>query len=71
MPCIQTNLAQIHDCRVDQCSCGQLHLSYGSMTLHLSPGRLRTLGACIEQSLGHLSPAKSPEYPPVTKIYRD
>ena len=71
MTCRQSKLAERGPCRIDYCSCGKVHLSYGQITLHLTPERLRDLGACIDMGMQRLPVRDRFDYPPVTKVYED
>lgn len=52
-------LAETENVSVFQCSCGNMHLQIGSVSLTLHPDELSEVGAVVVRALGEL-PARQP-----------
>ena len=55
-PCTRRTLATGDLARIEQCSCGAIHLTIGAATLRLSPAAFPSVAATIADATRQLSP---------------
>lgn len=51
MACVRTTLARGAVCQVDQCACGTLHVSLGTLTLRLAPDVIADVAETLDGAL--------------------
>lgn len=62
-PCRSRRLAAQGQIRIDLCSCGQVHVSVGAMTVRLAQPVARALGDALRTAMHRLEDVASPPLP--------
>jgi len=67
--CVHTLLIRGHQHEVTYCSCGNVHVTWGSVTLRMMPDDFAALSESLVEAAGALAEAtREPEVPPAGRL---
>jgi hypothetical protein len=62
------NIHRSAHCKIDQCTCGAVHLTVGSTTVRLTEGIARELRDSLVQAIGAIDRARTNAPPPIALV---